>query len=301
MLKLQGHRGKVCAVAFSPDGRRLASVTPREKRVSLWELPGGARTLSPGGTDTVQGIDFAPDGKSVVIAAGRYLHRWDLAANTVEERWFCGANHVHRVAYAPDGSVIAAACMDRYGGDRFRVDLFRPAKPDEKKKFLVGDYGWPYCLAFSPGGRFLAVGSASKRARIWGMQGKAKAVACDCAGNVLALTFSADESLVAVSAGKRLTLYEIATRKPCGELTGHTGYVGALAVSPTGTLLSASDDGTARLWEVPSAKPEGFVDTRRERSCFDWKIGRLNAAAFSRDGTLAAVGGEDGLVVWDVE
>ena len=80
--------------------------------------------------------------------------------------------------------------------------------------------------------------------------------------------------------------------KPAGELVGHSGVVMALSTAPDGTLLSAGWDGTARLWDVT---------TRRERACFDWKVGAIGAAAFSPDGTLAAVGGEDGIVVWDVE
>ena len=289
MLKLQGHRRKVCALAFSPNGRRLASITPRERRVSLWELPGGARTFSPGEPDEVQAIAFEPEGEFLVIASGRYLRRWDLGANTIENRWRRCGNYCRQVAIDPDGSNVVAVCFDRYGGARSRVDTFTPDSP-ESRSSRSGDYGIPLCLAFSPGGQYLAVGGESTRVRLLSKTEKVTSV--QCRGNVLAVAFSADEKLIAVSAGKKLTLYDIATREPYGELTGHTGYVCALAVAPDGMLLSAADDGTARLWDVAA---------RRERKCYDWKIGRLNAAAFSPDGTLAAVGGEDGIVIWDVE
>ncbi len=293
MLKLQGHKGKVRALAFSPNGHQLASVAGREKRVSLWELPGGARTLSPSEPDEIQALAFDPEGEYLVVASGRYLRRWDLASGAMTDRWFRGANHVHQVAWSPDGSLLAATCFNHRGAaDRFRVELFRLDKPDEKKKFLVADYGMPYCLVFSSDGRFLMAGGAPSKVRVWNMKEDGKASSWTCGGTVFAAAFAADDSVIAVSIGWDVEVYDLATRKLNGKLTSHMGYVRALAAAPDGTLLSASDDGTARLWDI---------DMRRERKCFDWKIGKLNAASFSPDGTLAAVGGEDGLVVWDVD
>src|SRR5262249_48156959 len=136
MLKLQGHRGKVRALAFSPDGRRLASVAGREQRASLWELPGGRRTLSPDKTANVLALAFAPDGLAIVIAEA-VLHRWNLADNALEEEWLCEVSVCWQVASSPDGSLLAAACYHRRGeADCFRVDLFRPAEPSGAKKFL---------------------------------------------------------------------------------------------------------------------------------------------------------------------
>jgi WD40 repeat protein len=292
MLKLHGHRGQVRGLAFSPDSRRLASIAGSAMDISLWDLPGGRETRTSDAPLEVQAVAFTPDGEFLVFASGRYLCRWDLQANAIQEKWLRGANHCHCLAVSPDGSLLAAACFSRYdAGDCFRVDLFhKDSLP--KKTWLVGDYGTPYSLAFSPDGRFLATGGWGERVRLFSLAEKQRASSWKCAGRIHALAFTPDGSLVAVAAGDALTLYDTASRKPCGELTGHGGTVRALGMSPDGTLLSAGDDGTARLWDLRAG---------RQRAAFDWQVGPLGAAAFSPDGMLAAAGGADGLVVWDVE
>lgn len=292
MLKLLGHRGPVRALAFAPDGTRLASVAGREQRVSLWSLPDGKRQLSPGADGSVPTLAFDPANGALVFSSDRHLRRWDLAAGVVEGRWRRAANYCWQIAFAPDG-MAAAACFDRYGAaDRYRVDLF-PVDPSAKKTFLAGDYGFPRAMTFSADGSHLVAGGENRTVRVWRLDDGRKSWSWDCRSAIRALALAPGGAVTAVSVGATLTVYDTATREPLGELNGHGGrYVGALAFGANGTLLSAGGDGTACLWAVSE---------RRERATFDWKVGELTAAAFSPDGALAAVGGTDGLVVWDVE
>ncbi len=291
MLTLQGHRGKVRCLAFSPDSRRLASIAGREKRISLWELPGGGRALSPVDSRRVEGLAFSPDGASIFFASDCHVGRWDVASGAVEEKWGQAAGYCLRLAIAPDGSLLAAVCYQPMKGGLYGVDLF-PLLEQAKKTWLVGRHDQPKCLAFSPDGRFLAVGDGGREIRLWSMKEKARAEVWKCNWMVQSLAFSPKGNVVAVAGGSRVTLYDASTHNPCGELTGHAGLVFAVSFSPDGTLLSAGEDGTARLWDVTAG---------RERAAFNWEVGPVSVAAFSPDGMLAAVGGQSGLVVWNVD
>src|SRR5438309_218714 len=84
-VELKGHKGLVYGVAFSPDGKQLASAgtgpLPADNVVKLWDVIGQKeiKTLK-GPTAAVTGVVFTPDGKSVLaISHDRFIHQWDVA------------------------------------------------------------------------------------------------------------------------------------------------------------------------------------------------------------------------------
>ncbi|MFD5819363.1 WD40 repeat domain-containing protein, partial [Streptomyces sp. NPDC127038] len=118
-------------------------------------------------------------------------------------------------------------------------------------------------------------------------------------GNVIAVAFSPDGALLAISGTHgAVQLWNPATQEPVGKpLTAHSGPVTAVAFSPNGTLLAAGGgiDGAVQLWNPATQEPVGKPLTGPS--------GEVIAVAFSPDGTHLATSSTTGFdgthgVVW---
>ncbi|EDN69616.1 WD-40 repeat protein [Beggiatoa sp. PS] len=113
---LTGHSGDVNAVAFSPNGRIIASGS-NDNTVKLWEVNTGKEISTLSETkDDVLTVAFHPDG--YLIAAGgndQTIHLWDINTNEKTGTLVGHEGVIYSIAFSPDGQTLVSGSWDKNG------------------------------------------------------------------------------------------------------------------------------------------------------------------------------------------
>jgi RNA polymerase sigma factor (sigma-70 family) len=249
--------------ALSPDGKWAAVVGAAVDRpdpnvaalardaLYLWDVPRGilVRSLNwPLQNRAQLRCAFAPDSRSLFVANGPAVVRWDVGTGRILRQWTNFSELVTALAVSPDGSTLAVAS----DGSVRLFDATSGAEKFDSRHTASVDV-----LAFAPDGKTLYTGSADRTMRQWEVSsGKHLRVFDEHLAGVTALSVSPDGKWIA-SAGSTnrpnvIRLWDAANGQFIRQLRGHQDCVRSLAFSPTSqALASAAGDGV-RVWWLQS-------------------------------------------------
>ncbi|KAK6356044.1 hypothetical protein TWF718_000418 [Orbilia javanica] len=248
--ELEGHTAVIWAIAFSPDGKQLASGS-KDRTARLWDAATGAELKRfEGHRNSVLAVTFSLDGKW--LASGSWVTTiWDTT--TGKELRKLGANtHVVRaIAFSPNGKQVAS------GSDDFMVRLWDAATGRELKR-LEGHRLSIVTVAFSPDGKQLASGSADQTVTLWDTTtSEAVTKPEERSAWATELAFSPDgKQLASAFSDQRIKLWDAATGNELRKLEGDNhDWTEALAFSADGKhLASLSHLDTVKRWDVATGK-----------------------------------------------
>ncbi len=285
---LRGHEGPVWSVAYSPDGRLLASGSA-DKTIRIWDTSTHEARMVTGHEGIVYSVAFDSNGTHLVSASEDTTVRiWDTSTGKLENVLQGPPQECYSAAFHPSDEWLAAGY---HGGLR----LWDTSSGEERGP-LLADQVTVFSVAFTRDGSRLAWGANDKTVDFWNVQDGGQLDELPHADMVRSVAFSPDGSrLASGSFDSTVRVWDVDARpaKELFALNAHGPVVQSVAFSPESKrLASGGDDRTVCIWDVSTGEQlarlrghEGFVQS----------------VAFSPDGIhLASACRDDKTIrVWD--
>jgi WD40 repeat protein len=288
-VTLIGHTGSVTSLAFTPDGKILASGS-YDKTIKLWDVmtEKEIRTL-PGHSASVMSVSISKDGK--IVASGSVYGEiilWDISTGEKIKTLKGHSYSVNSLAFSPDGKTLASGSMD------MTIKLWN-VTTGMKILALTGHLSSIKSVCFNSDGKILASGSSDRTIKLWDIEtGKKIKTLLGHSGSINSIDFSPDGKILA-SGGYDSTIkfWDDKAGEIIKNLTGHRDIVTSISFSPDGKIIaSGSEDKSIKLWNVETGKE---IKTLCGHSDF------VLSVAFSPDGkTLASSSSDKTIKIWDI-
>lgn len=290
------HNGQVNAIAFSTDGKILASGGFNNPIIQLWDLDTDSQLSTLTLSEDIQSISTLTFAKNntILISLDKFgnITYWDVDTHKKVLDIVTELSLYDAVAVSTDGNTFAT------GDSNGTIRLWDPTMEHQFEDW--GDHPQDQdilALAFSSDRKILASGSEDETVRLWHTEKRLKiATLKGHEASVTALAFSPDEKILATGdAGKAIKLWDVNTQRERATLTGHTNGISALTFTSDGkTLASGSYDGTIRFWNPNTGQEHRTFTTGHT----EW----VKAVAFAENGiTLATVAFTGVVEVWNLK
>jgi eukaryotic-like serine/threonine-protein kinase len=286
---LNGHLGRVQAVAFSPDSSQVATGS-HDGTIRIWDARTGRELrLLEGHGDAVSSVAFSHDGERIATASwdGTVIV-WESDSGQVQATVPYSAR-ILSVAFSPDGQQIVIGSEDN------TASLWELSTRQWVRSF-EGHAGPVTSTAFSSDGQWLLTGSVDGTARVWETRTGNQSLKLEGHTQwISSVALSPDDQRVVTASGDMTAkVWEAGTGAELFTLAGHTGAIESTAFSTDGQqIVTGSGDGTAKVWEA---------DTGRELLTLRGHGDEVSSAAFSPNGKWVVTGSWDRTAkVWEAD